>query len=108
MYCYQWNKSVSFFHNFIDGNPGGNSENIQVFVLTCIVKISLDVFDVTILLPKMLYLCPGGICERERVIQCAVREKAAEVICPGCHVTCYCSAEHQVRKTFHRGSTVDM
>jgi hypothetical protein len=31
--------------------------------------------------------------EREEVIQCAICDKAAEWICSGCHVTCYCSAE---------------
>jgi hypothetical protein len=33
---------------------------------------------------------------REKVIQCAVCEKAAEVKCSGCLVTCYCSAECQL------------
>jgi hypothetical protein len=98
-------KFLNFFKK--EGSPDGNSENIEVFVLTCIIKIPW----MSLMYPsyhQKFCISVQAVAVRGRVIQCTVCERPAEVVCYTCLITCYCSEECQVRKTFHRGSTLDM
>jgi hypothetical protein len=44
----------------------------------------------------------------QRAIQCPVCGQEAEEVCTGYFIISYNTEEAEVRKTFHRGSTVDM